>query len=285
MLAGLAGGRPSPRAITAEIAGRRSRGLRSRASCWRSAAGRCSSRAIVDLNAVVAGLERHAAPLDRRGHRARASRSAGSPAVRADPGQLEQVLLNLVVNARDAMPDGGGLTIETPTARGRRYAAGIPATGRPALRDARRAYRHRRRHGRGRSGARIFEPFFTTKAIGKGTGLGLSMVYGIVKQSGGSIWFHSEPGHGAAFTIYLPAGARDRRRGSRAAARRRWRRHETLLVVEDEPPLRELPARILTTAGYTRAAGRATAPTRWRCWSGTPSPCTWSSPTWSCPLG
>ena len=99
---------------------------------------------------------------------------------------------------------------------------------------------------------RIFEPFFTTKALGKGTGLGLSTVYGIVKQSGGSIWFQSEPGHGSRFTIYLPRTSRGPRRHGRPGCRRRRRvGTETVLVVEDEVPLRELAARILTTAGYT----------------------------------
>ena len=129
---------------------------------------------------------------------------------------------------------------------------------------------------------RIFEPFFTTKALGKGTGLGLSMVYGIVKQSGGSIWFQSEPGHGSRFTIYLPyvTGSPAPRPAPTPAATARGQ--ETVLVVEDEPPLRELAARILTRPA-TRCCRPPTAPTRWRCWSGTPSRCTWSSPTWSCP--
>jgi CheY-like chemotaxis protein len=98
---------------------------------------------------------------------------------------------------------------------------------------------------------RIFEPFFTTKAYGKGTGLGLSMVYGIVKQSGGSIWFQSEPGHGSRFTIYLPyvTGSPASRAAQPPAATARG--HETVLVVEDELPLRELAARVLAAAGYT----------------------------------
>jgi signal transduction histidine kinase/CheY-like chemotaxis protein len=171
--------------------------------------------------------------------------------VMADPSQLEQVIVNLVVNARDAMPNGGRLTIETATA------------------DLDAAYV--RRHPGARHGvhavlaisdtglgmdtetqARIFEPFFTTKEAGKGSGLGLATVYGIVKQSGGTIWVYSEPGQGAVFKVYLPQ--------AEEPAETRWpeltleptpRGSETLLLVEDQDEVRELARDILEQHGYT----------------------------------
>jgi two-component system cell cycle sensor histidine kinase/response regulator CckA len=169
--------------------------------------------------------------------------------VKADPGQIEQVLLNLVVNARDAMPDGGTLTIET---RGVSLDAD-DAAERPGMRPGPHAMVAVSDTGVGMDEVtrqRIFEPFFTTKALGKGTGLGLSMVYGIVKQSGGVIEVASEPGHGATFRIYLPAVAERPAPRASTAAPAVARGHETVLVVEDEPALRELTTRVLTGAGY-----------------------------------
>ena len=170
--------------------------------------------------------------------------------VKADPGQIEQVLLNLIVNARDAMPDGGILGIETRAVQ----VDAVYAAEHPGTRPGPHAMLAVRDTGVGMDESirrRIFEPFFTTKAQGKGTGLGLSMVYGIVKQSGGSIWFQSEPGHGSRFTIYLPCvtGLPALRPAPPPAATAHGQ--ETVLVVEDEPPLRELAARVLTAAGYT----------------------------------
>jgi CheY-like chemotaxis protein len=161
--------------------------------------------------------------------------------VRADPGQVSQVLMNLAVNARDAMPEGGRLSIRTENRRagdGREWVT-------LAVRDA----------GVGMDAetqARIFEPFFTTKAPGKGTGLGLSTVYGIVQQGGGHIVVDSAPGAGTTVTVYLPrhagaaapapAGAREQRlpRGT-----------ETVLLVEDEAPVRRSVCRLLRRQGYT----------------------------------
>ena len=146
----------------------------------------------------------------------------------ADPNQLENALLNLAVNARDAMPDGGKLTIETGNAHlDELYAAGQHrGAGRPVCADRRQ--RHRQRHVAARSLAQAFEPFFTTKEAGHGTGLGLSQVYGFVKQSGGHVKMYSEPGQGTTVKIYLPRlltaqerRSRSRCQQTRAAAGRR----------------------------------------------------------------
>ncbi len=171
-------------------------------------------------------------------------------AVTADPVQVEQVLINLAVNARDAMPDGGRLVIETTAVTAdatftRRHEP-MPAGEYICLQV--------RDSGSGMDDttmARAFDPFFTTKALGHGTGMGLATVYGIVKQSGGYIWVESAGGTGTTFTIYLPqsapaervtlpqVGARELRRGS-----------ETILVAEDEPLVRAMARRTLERAGY-----------------------------------
>lgn len=168
--------------------------------------------------------------------------------VRADPGQLEQVLLNLAFNARDAMPGGGHLTIETANVELDQDYAGSHVTVVPgphvmlAVSDS--------GHGMDKeTSGRVFEPFFTTKE--RGTGLGLASVYGIVKQSGGYIWCYSEPGHGTTFKIYLPRVEEKAEPAVLMAAQDEIQGGpETILVVEDETSVLELVVRILESQGY-----------------------------------
>jgi two-component system cell cycle sensor histidine kinase/response regulator CckA len=174
--------------------------------------------------------------------------------VKADAAQIEQVIMNLAVNARDAMPAGGQLTLETGNVDlDKSYSVDHPGvTPGPyvmlAVSDT----------GAGmtpETQARIFEPFFTTKELGRGTGLGLSMVYGIVKQSGGHIWIYSEVGHGTTFKIYFPRTEE----GAESAALRQpasstIRGTETILLVEDDQTLRDLVQSILASCGYSVVA-------------------------------
>ena len=205
---------------------------------------------VLDVNAVVTGL----APMLRRligeDLEFAAVPAPELGAVKADPSQLEQVILNLVVNARDAMPQGGTLTIETSNVElDEAYARRHPgaSAGRfvmLAIRDT----------GHGMDAAvkaRIFEPFFTTKEPGKGTGLGLATVFGIVKQSGGSIAVESEPGQGTTFKVYLPrVDAAVDRMATTAAAPTLARGSETILLVEDDDEVRALARETLEGHGY-----------------------------------
>jgi two-component system, cell cycle sensor histidine kinase and response regulator CckA len=205
---------------------------------------------VLDLSAVIGGLRDMLQRLVGEDVVLELALAPDLVTVKADPGQIEQVVLNLVVNARDAMPDGGTLTIESRNVQ----LDATHAADHPGTRPGPHAMLTVRDTGVGMDDAvrrRIFEPFFTTKPQGKGTGLGLSMVYGIVKQSGGSIWFDSAPGRGTRFTLYLPQvfGAPVARPAPLPTVTAHG--HETVLVVEDEPPLRELAARILVAAGYT----------------------------------
>jgi len=172
--------------------------------------------------------------------------------VTADPGQIEQVVMNLAVNARDAMPDGGKLTIETAYVELDDAYSSQHVGMKPgpyvmlSVSDTGCGIDERTR-------TRLFEPFFTTKQTGKGTGLGLATVYyGIVKQSGGSIWVYSEPGHGTTFKVYLPrelSAKETAERGPQVTTGAAGA--ETILVVEDEGAVRNLAKRILDGAGYT----------------------------------
>jgi two-component system cell cycle sensor histidine kinase/response regulator CckA len=186
--------------------------------------------------------------------------------VRVDPSQLEQVLLNLVVNARDAMVNGGTLSIETGNVvlddayvsvhmgatLGPNVMLAVSDTGIGIERSIQ---------------DRIFEPFFTTKEQGKGTGLGLSMAFGIVNQSGGSIWVYSEPGKGATFKVFLPrTGVPDIATLRESEAPPPAHGNETVLLTEDEAAVRSVTRRILEHHGYTVLEARP-APKR----------CTWRS--------
>jgi signal transduction histidine kinase len=169
--------------------------------------------------------------------------------VRADPAQMEQVIVNLAVNARDAMPQGGVVTIELANAElDETYTRGHPAVAAGphvvlSVTDT--------GHGMDPdTQARIFEPFFTTKEPGKGTGLGLATVYGIVKQSGGFIWVYSEPGRGSTFKVYLPRVDQPAEPLSPRPGKPAVHGSETVLLVEDEPSLRSLLHEVLESFGY-----------------------------------
>jgi len=199
---------------------------------------------VLDLNAVVGDLDRMLRRLIGEDVELVTTLGAGLGRVLADRGQIEQVVLNLAVNARDAMPRGGRLTIETADAGGPtpRVVLAIGDTG-VGMNDEVRSH--------------LFEPFFTTKEVGKGTGLGLATVYGIVRQSGGSITVESAPGRGSTFRVFLPRveegalrpsdadraapGSADRRAGAPAAH---------ILLAEDEPQVRALTQRVLEARGY-----------------------------------
>jgi hypothetical protein len=213
--------------------------------------------AVLDFSALLDDF----APMLRRmigeDIRVRIDCEAGLLALRADRSQLEQVLMNLVVNARDAMPDGGQLTLAAAAVTLPSAAAG-PAT---ALPPGRYVVLRAADTGVGMSDevrTRIFDPFFTTKEVGKGTGLGLSTVYGIVRQMDGAVQVQSAPGAGTTFAIYLPAavGAPRPAPAPQAGQERGGSGH--ILLVEDEEAVREAAQRILASHGYTiRAASNA----------------------------
>jgi signal transduction histidine kinase/ActR/RegA family two-component response regulator len=206
---------------------------------------------ILDLNALVADMSKMLRRLVREDIEFGFRLGDSLGRVKADPGQLEQVLLNLTVNASDAMPQGGKLTIETQRIK---VDEGY-ALARPPLRPGKYVQLVVADTGHGMDAAtmsRIFEPFFTTKEQGKGTGLGLATVYGVVRQSGGFIWVESSPGSGARFEIYLPqALGKEEEASYERAPTRSTRGSETILVVEDEDEVRSLACEFLQMSGYS----------------------------------
>jgi len=206
---------------------------------------------VLDLNTLVADMSKLLRRLVREDIEFSFRLGDSLGRVKADPGQIEQVLLNLTVNASDAMPQGGKLTIETRKLK----VDGAYALARPPLQLGHYVQLVVTDTGHGMDAAtmsRIFEPFFTTKESGKGTGLGLATVYGVVRQSGGFIWVESSPGNGARFEIYLPRVSEKEEAVSRERASGRSRGgSETVLVVEDEDEVRALASDFLSSAGYS----------------------------------
>ena len=213
---------------------------------------------VVEINAVVADMEKMLRRSLGEGHSLDLRLSPHAGQLRADRGQLEQVLINLVLNARDAMTGHGRVTIETaPATWDQVYAERHGGVDIPLGQYVMLAVAD---NGCGMGPevqARIFEPFFTTKAVGQGTGLGLSTVYGIVKQSGGFIWVYSEPGQGSVFKVYLPqAGAPVPVEVAEAEIQAPKRGTETILIVEDEEIVRNLAMRGLREHGYVVVEAR-----------------------------
>jgi len=208
---------------------------------------------VLDLNAIVASTEMMLQRLIGEDIVLATALSPTLGHVKADPGQIEQVIMNLAVNARDAMPEGGKLTIETQAVELDETYAQQKLGARPgsyallAVTDT----------GQGmdkETQSHIFEPFFTTKEKGKGTGLGLATVYGIVKQSGGYVWVYSEPGQGTTFKVYLPRIAEAEQAAvlpaPRAETSAASREALTVLIVEDEASLRALEREYLEVSGF-----------------------------------
>ena len=204
---------------------------------------------VVDLNAVVTEAERMLRRLIGEDIQLSTSLAPDLGHVRADPGQLTQIVLNLAVNARDALPRGGRLLVETsnveldaryhlaPSEAAPRRCVMLCVTDTGVGMDA-------------ETRGRLFEPFFTTKPAGQGTGLGLATVYGIDRQSGGHIAVYSEPGHGTAFRIYLPRVDDAVAEGLEPSPPLRRGRGETVLLVEDDTALREMTCEVLQEGGY-----------------------------------
>ena len=205
---------------------------------------------VINLNDVVLNLDSLLRRLIGEDIEVRTLPANDLGSVKADPSQIEQVLMNLALNARDAMPRGGTVALETANAT----LDGTYARDHQSVEPGRYVMLAVSDTGEGmtpETQARIFEPFYTTKEVGKGTGLGLSMVYGIVKQSGGYIWVYSEPGRGTTFKIYLPRVDQSAElvRGDNRQAKVQ-RGTETILLVEDDEQLRRLSSSVLAHCGY-----------------------------------
>jgi PAS domain S-box-containing protein len=207
---------------------------------------------VLDLNDVVEGLTPMLIPLIGEDVDLSSSLDPSLRAILADPTQVEQILVNLVVNARDAMPTGGKLTIETASVdldaayADRHEGVRVGPHSMIAVSDTGTGMTAETR-------THLFEPFFTTKPSGMGTGLGLATVYGIVKQSGGNIWVYSEPGQGTTFKVYFPVTTDDAP-GTElppAPPARVDRNPETILLVEDDDGVRALAQKILERSGFT----------------------------------
>jgi signal transduction histidine kinase/ActR/RegA family two-component response regulator len=201
---------------------------------------------VFDLNHLVSNTDRLLRRLIGTDVDLRTALAADLAPIKADPGQIEQVLMNLAVNARDAMPSGGRLTIETSNVEvDPHYHSALPPGRYVVLSVA--------DSGCGMSPetqSRIFEPFFTTKEVGKGTGLGLSTVHGIVQQGGGHVEVSSELGVGTVFKVFLPSAAAGAALEDRAERELPTRGHETVLVVDDDPHVRNVVVRMLRHGGY-----------------------------------
>jgi len=204
----------------------------------------------LDLNEVVHGVMKMIRRIIGENVEVKVMEGRGLNAVHADRGQMEQVLINLCVNARDAMPEGGALAIETANVVMDTEYCAVHAWASPG----RYVVLSVTDDGCGMDAetqARIFEPFFTTKELGKGTGLGLATVYGIVRQHQGMIQVYSEAGKGTVFKVYLPAFERTAAVEDVKVVQRARGGAETILVAEDDEPLQKLATLILENAGYT----------------------------------
>jgi two-component system, cell cycle sensor histidine kinase and response regulator CckA len=204
----------------------------------------------IDLNQLLGGLETMLRRLIGEDIDLRLAPGRDLGHVRADPGQMEQVVMNLVVNARDAMPRGGVLTIET-------YLVDLDETyvsAHPGMKPGQYVALVVSDNGTGMDAAtlaRLFQPFFTTKGQGKGTGLGMTMVFGIVRQSGGGVEVYSEPGKGTSVRVYLPRIDQPKVVEPEAPPAKAVRASETILLVEDEDLVRNLVRHTLQSEGYT----------------------------------
>jgi PAS domain S-box-containing protein len=205
---------------------------------------------VVDVNAIVSDMERLLQPLIGENVELTTRLAPDAGHTRADAGQLEQVLMNLVVNAKDAMPNGGKITVQTQNVT----LDEDHRRGQTFIRPGNYLMLSVSDNGTGmdkETQSRIFEPFFTTKEKGKGTGLGLSTVYGIVKQTGGYVIVQSEEGRGTTFHIYLPRVEEPAEKHAVPVARAAAGGTETVLLVEDEESVRQLVRETLTTKGYS----------------------------------